>query len=446
MRAMRRLVLLLVLLLGGGRLAADEEPEAPPAAEAEERAPKDAEDAKAKLEVWIRELGSDRFEVRERARKAVVRWGDMARDVLLAHREDPDPEVRQAVRAALEKDPTPEAETPKPAEDLSTIGLVTLTARGPVGDAFDALARPRGARFVLPEGAGGAHVDLEATAEPFFGVLARVAAAAGLDAGGTFDASSTLALSREATAGPAWTAAGPLRTRPVRIARTRTLAKEGDRTYSLTLTVQWMPGVELVSYKPPKVLRAEDPAGRAYRGPGGEGNVTFGVGPSTTAVDVTTTLLPSVPEAEEHLAALDLAVTARVRHGLRSVRFDAAAELPVTLDAAGVPAKEGADGTLTLRSLVRPKAEREPLTMELTARFGGETPARSARAHLETADGTRVPLQVTGRNTSADGVTRVTARVYGSSASVVPVTLVVSWFERETDGQVEVHLADVPLR
>jgi hypothetical protein len=441
---MRRVLLLAGLLLIGAALAwggeevAEEEDLGP--------APKDATEAKARVEGWIQDLRSDAFEVRERARKSLQRWGEMAREAVLLHQDDPDPEVRQAVRAALQPKDAAEPPTPAPTGDLLSLGRVSLTRRGPYSDVFDALARTQGARITLPATVAG-EIAVDTEEHPFFAVLHDLAAAASLDASGPFDAAGVLALlpGTGTDDRSTWSIAGPLRARPLRITTTRSLAKADERTYALTLGVQWTPGVEVVSYRLPKVVRAEDAKGRAFRATG-ETNTTYGIGQGSQSAEVTLSLAPAVPDVEERLAVLEVALVLRMRHGRRSVRFPDLRSLPVTLGEDGLPAEAGSRGSITLRSLTTPQADRQPLTVEVVARLDPELASRSARAFVEGEDGTRVPLLITARSTSADGLLRLTGRVYGSAAVTVPVALEVFWFEVEEEGEVRLTLQDVPLR
>src|SRR5262245_1772486 len=58
--------------------------------------------AREEVDRWLSELGSERFEVREAARRRLQAVAASVREALVARRDDPDPEVRRTVRALLE--------------------------------------------------------------------------------------------------------------------------------------------------------------------------------------------------------------------------------------------------------------------------------------------------------------------------------------------------------
>lgn len=431
--------LALALLLAGppGALGAGPPSEAPapppeqPAALAEQ------------VRGWVRDLASERYEVRERAREALEAQGTRAPEVLREHADAADPEVRRTVRALLARLGTVAEAVPAVAQDLSGMGLVDLRADGlPLRRVLRELGAALGGSLTAPEDALDRPVTLALAAQPAFEAVERLAEAAGLDAAGPFDGSSTLALgaSPGALGVSPRGCAGPLRVRATRVESSRPLGVEGAVTHGLLLELQLAPAVQLVTYRPPRVLRAEDAAGRRWRAvPGADASTTYGVGGDTRRVEARVTLERAEPEAEERLARLDLQLELRLRHDLQQVLFEALDGLPRPQERGG--------SEVVLESLGPAEGRKDAWAVEVSCRLDSEVARASVDVWVEWADGGRRRMQALGgrSSSSADGRLRLVGRVHGGGEAP-PRAVRVTWYAREVQGELPVSLLDVPLR
>lgn len=433
-----------------GSLGADEPPlpgapPVPPYAPAQApEAPGGAPPAWAEqVEGWVRDLASERYEVRERAREQLEAQGTRAPEVLRAHADDPDPEVRRTVRALLARLEKVAEAVPAPAQDLGGLGRLDLRADGlPLRRVLEELGEALGGPLVAPAEALERPVTLALSGEPAFAAVERVAAAAGLVAPGPFDGQGQLALlapAPGAEASPAGSA-GPLRVRATRVETARPLGVEGPVTHGLVLELQLAPAVQLVTYRAPRVLRAEDAQGRHWRPlPGSDANTTYGVGGDTRRVETRITLERAEPEAGEHLARLDVQVELRLRADLRQAVFGALDGLPRTLDLPGAELVLEAAGPAEGRS--------DAWSLELSCRLDSEVARNSIDVWVELSDGTRRRMLAMGgrSSSSADGRLRLVGRVH-NLREATPRAVRLAWYAREVQGELAVSLADVPLR
>jgi hypothetical protein len=435
-----RALLLLVLtgLLAPPARAGEEAPPAPP-------------EAVAQLEAWIKDLASEQYEVREAARKGLERRGREAPDVLRAHADDADPEVRRTVRALLERLGSVTPAPPVASADVARLGLVRLqVTKRPLREVLDLLAGALGGTFVLDAESGKRPVSADLEDVPYFTALETLAAAADLRVPAGFDGEARLAFvpAAEGRAAPASAAVGPVRLRAARVTAARSLDGDGARTHTLGLDLNLAPCVQLVTYRPARVVKAVDPAGRAWRGAGNAGAaLTYGVGSDTRRVELSVALEPAAEGVEERLATLDLSLPLRVRHERRQVRFAPLADLPRTLDEQGEPAEAGARGTVTLASLTAAEGRKDAWIVDLSAVPTTAPGRESLDAYLITGEGARRRVWISGgrSTTSADGRLRLVGRCYGTGEAP-PTALEVVWFEREGEGEVLLTLRDVPLR
>jgi hypothetical protein len=412
--------------------------------------PATAEEARARVDAWLRAVASNRYEEREQARAELKRWAASLADLLEPHRDHVDPEVRRAVREALGEAATEDPPAvPEARVDFSALGLVTLDARGPLEGVFRVLGRQLEAHFDLPGGYAARAAEAHLAGVPAFQALEVVAEGVGLSAAGGFDAGGTLRLEERgaSTERVPTSAVGPLRLRALRVTRSRALGQQSRGLVSLALAVDAVPSVELVWFRSARVERAIDAAGGTHReAPGGASNVTFGGGASLAVslepVDATG------PGSGERLSELELVLPVRLRHGRKWVRFKALHDLPRTISPA--PGEQGSGdpgaggGSVTLHALDRPERGVGTWAVEVRARLEGEVPPKSLRLALEEPDGART-LLVGSRSTTADGTVHLSGRG-ARSASAGAAAVVVQWFVREEEGEVRFRLTDVPLR
>jgi hypothetical protein len=291
-------------------------------------------------------------------------------------------------------------------------------------------------------------VDVEDV--PYFAALEALADAAGLRAPSAFDGQGRLALvpAAEGLAQAASAMAGPLRLQAARVAAARSLSGTESRTHTLTFDLHLAPCVQLRTYKTARVVKALDPAGRAWRAAGNPGAaMTHWVGGDTRRVELNVALEPAAEAAEERLATLELAVPLRVRHERRAVRFGPLTDLPRTLDERGKPAEAGARGSVTLASVAAAEGRQDTWLVDVSAVLSTATGRESVDAYLVAGDGAKWRVVTAGvrSTTSADGRVRLMGRCYGTGETP-PAALEVVWFEREGEGDALFALRDVPLR
>lgn len=438
---MRRALLLLVLsaLLPSAARAGDPPPE-PPA----------AVDMAAQVEAWLKDLTSASYDVREAARSGLEKKGREAPDVLRAHVDDVDPEVRRTVRALLDRLGGVSTRAPAAAADLATIGCVTLDVKArALGDVLAEVEAALGGGFAFEPGAAARPVTVHLADAPYFTAIETLAAEARLRGPTPFDAEAQLALveadPQQALAPSA--SAGPVRVRATKVSASRALDGVGRRTHTLTLEVQFAPCVQLVSYRWPRVIRAVDPAGRVWQPAAGvQPAPLYGVGPATRSVELTVALEPP-PEGEERLATLDLVLPLRLRHERHAVRFAPLDGLPRTLDENGKPAEAGAKGTVTLASVAPAEGRGDTWIADLSTVFTTGGARESAEIWCTAASGARRRLWISGgRSTSGtDGRMKLVGRAFGVPDKSL-ADVVVVWFDRESEGDLAVTLRDVPLR
>lgn len=436
-----------------GSLGADEPPlpgapPVPPDAPAQApEAPGGAPPAWAEqVEGWVRDLASERYEVRERAREQLEAQGTRAPEVLRAHADDPDPEVRRTVRALLARLEKVAEAVPAPAQDLAGIGCVQVRGEGlPLGRVLEELGVALGGQLQVPSDRLGTRLErlpaLES--EPAFAAIERVAAAAGLVAPEPFDGMGQLVLRAAppgAQASPSGTA-GPVRVRATRVEAARPLGVEGPVTHGLTLELQLAPAVQLVTYRAPRVLRAEDGAGRAWKAlAGSDANTTYGVGGDTRRVETRITLERADPDAAERLARLDLLLELRLRSERREAVFEG-------LD--GLPRSQSLPGAeVVLEEAAPAEGRSDSWSLTVACRLDSEVARASVDVWVDLSDGTRRRMLAMGgrSSSSADGRLRLVGRIHGLREGTRPRAARVTWYAREVQGELAVTLADVPLR
>jgi hypothetical protein len=409
------------------------------------------DDVARQVRGWVKELASERYEVREKAREALERHGRQAPDVLKEFQDDPDPEIRRSVRDLLARGGKLVEAVPAEASDLKQVGRVTLRAEAePLGRVLEALDEGFAVRVRVPEAARERPVTLALEGAACFEALERLAEAVDLAAPGPFDADGMLAFEpRQAglVAAPAGSA-GPVRVRATRVEASRPLGATGPTLHGLTLEVQVAPCVQLVSYRAPRVSSALDAEGRRWKPAGAnDGQATYGVGGEARRVETRVLLERADAEADERLDRLELVLDLRLRHERRAVVFTGFEGLPRTLDLAGQPSEAGRRGSVTLERLAAAEGRSDAWTVEIACVLDGAPARASVEAWLELADGARRRLWISGgrSSASADGRLRLVGRVFGAGASP-PRAVHVVWFERESMGELPVVLRDVPLR
>ncbi len=436
-------LLLATLDCSGGSARAGEERQAPGAGA--------VGDVAEQVRGWIADLASERYEVREQARQGLERWGREAPEVLRAHADDADPEVKRTLRALLARLETAVERVPATLADLTRVGLVRLEARGePLGGLLDGLSASMGGLFQVPEEARQVAVTLALSDAPYFAAVEALAAQVGLEAPLPFDGEALLTLAAPApgvVAAPT-ASVGPLRVRALRIQASRPLAGAGPATHALTLEVQLAPCVQLVSYRPPRLVSALDAQGRRWRTAGtAEPPTTYGVGGDPRRVETLVSLEPSEPEAADRLARLELAFPMRLRHERHELVFEPLEGLPRTLDEQGRASEAGKRGSVTLEAFGPAEGRNDAWTVELACVLTSVAARASVEAWLELDSGQRRRLWIAGgrSTTSADGRLRLVGRAHGVGPQR-PRAVRVVWFERESEGEVALTLEDVPLR
>jgi hypothetical protein len=396
---------------------------------------------------WIEDLGSDRYAVREAARSRLEREGAAARGPLEARREDPDPEVRRAVGLLLERLEATPVDLPPPAlGDLSAVGRVDLDLAEPrpAREALRLLGEPFGARFALPKSAGEVPVRMRVEDAPFFAALDAVAAAAGVSPQEGFSPSGDLFLAPGPMVEP-WAAAGPLRVRVTEISVTRSLGGSQRPVYSLTLALDWVPGVQVVSWETPLDIRGEDAAGGGYEAAAASRRrVTHGVGRSSRTGRFQVHLQPLSSPGEEpapadELASLDFRLPVRLRYDRRETSFPAPfADLPARVAVSD-------EEEVSLLEVVAPTAGYGPWVARVAARLARPVSLDGLDVWFETVEGHRVLAFGGTRFPSADGRLELTARAHlGTDARAAAVLVV--YFREEEQGALAFHLQGVPLR
>lgn len=407
------------------------------------------ESLRERVAAWIADLRAEDYATREAARKALESQGHVAPDLLEAHRDDPDPEVRRTIRLLLGRmGRTPTAEAP-PARDLRGVGVVRLAGQGTLEALFAALADAHGAHIALPEDLDGSTVlsIQPVEGQPFFEVLRSLGRRAGLVPAGGFDRSGRIEMLRGEAAPRPWAAAGPMQVRVAEVSRTRVLPPDGSRRFVVGLDLEWSPAVQLVSWATPEKVEATDPDGRAFDvGAAMRSRTTHGVSTNATSARVQIHLEPTSEEVQPRLEVLAFELPLRIRHQRRALRFSTDGELPRTLrlDEAMDP-HETATERIVLEALERPEAERGPWTVRLTAHLQGTIAQRSLDVRLERSDGTLQPAYAGSRFPSADGRLELTARAYGMGDEA-PVAVRVRWFAAEERGTLSFRLTEVELR
>lgn len=433
-------LLILLLTVSSSRAEEDEGHVIPP------------EQVREQVAAWLDDLRADDFATREAARQGLERYGDEARDLLEARRDDEDMEVRRTVRMLLERGEGPEVRPPAPPGDLQALGRVTLHAKGTLSYLLRQLGEGVGATFGIPEEVGDTHHAVALDDVPFFEALETIAAKAQLVAHAPFDAGGHLGL--EAFGSPEEAPAacdGPLRVRVVEVTSVRTLTPPTRYRYVVALDLHWIPSVQLVTWRTPTEVRARG-AGDRTLAPSStmRANTTYGVSPSSRRARLHVHLEAEDGAPLDRLETLSFALPVRLRHDRRTVRFGpfaSPARLDLPLEAAVVSETDppGGEEHVTLRALERPDGDRGPWMVDLLARLRGETARNSIAVGLETADGTVRAAAGGSRFPGADGTVGFLARAYGQWEEP-PVAVRVTWFGLEEEGHLTFELVDVPLR
>ncbi len=406
------------------------------------------ESPRERVAAWIADLRAEAYATREAARKALEAQGHLAPDLLQAHRDDPDPEVRRTVRLLLERMGRAVTAEAPPARDLQGVGVVRLAGQGTLRALFAALADAQGAQIGLPEGIDDeAELTVEsAETQPFFAALRSLGQRAGLVPAGAFDRSGRLEMIRGEAEPRPWAAAGAMQVRVAEVTRTRVLPPRGSQRFAVGLDLEWSPAVQLVSWTTPEEIEASDPDGRPFlAGAAMRSRTTHGVSSNATRARLQIHLEPASEDVRSELAVLAFELPLRIRHQPRELRFSADGELPRTASVEEALGADEANGErIVLEALEPPEAERGPWTVRLTAHLRGAIAQRSLDVRLERADGTLQPAYAGSRFPSADGRLELTARAYGMGVEA-PVALRVRWFAAEERGVLSFRLTDVPL-
>ncbi len=411
-----------------------DEPQIPPALQGEA--------LRTHVKQWIEDLRSDSFATRQTARHGLQRYGTKARDLLEAVADDEDPEVRRTVRLLLGGEPTKTA--PVAPGDLAAIGRVTL----PASDAtLKDLGRQFGGRFEMPDDWTPPESGGEIENEPYFEALRMLLKRADLSMKGPFDGAGHARLvhrDAEAVVVPQ-AAAGPVLVRVTEVTSTRALTSTAKPHYSLTLDVWWVPSVAVSQLSTPTVTAAEDTAGNAFRATT-KGRVTYGVSPMQSSRSVNVTFQPTTDVFHEKLAKLVVKFPMRIRHVAHTVRFDDIEKLPRCRTKDGKDVEPGTEGSVELRSFEPVENQTGSWVVELVAVLPKQLARTTAQIFVRWAGGREQRLHVMGgRSHSADGTLNLTGRAYGAGIGK-PEAIWVTWFDRESDGELEVVLKDVPLR
>jgi len=417
-----------------------------PGAGADDEAPTEAQ-IRARVEAWLKDLRSPEFAVREEARRGLEEHGAEAADLLEAHRDDRDPEVRRTVRLLLERMGHPEPVPEAPRGDLEAVGLVSLEAKGTIPFLLRTLAEGYGVAFDLPDDVGQDFVEVSLEQVPFFEALETIAEAGGLSADAPFDAGGRLPLVRreEGEARPS-AAAGPMRVTVVEVTSVRTLTPGGGRRYEVALDLQWIPTVQLVTRGTPKDVTARDDAGGTCL-PGGamRQNMTWGISAGARTTRVQIHLEPEGDAAGEGLAELAFTLPVRLLRARREVRFEdlAGLDLPASRE---VPRPgQATPDRVTLRAVDREGGDQGPWVVDLLATLSSAVAQDSLAVVLLAADGTARPASAGTRFPGADGTVGLRARAYGRWEES-PVAVAVSYFDRHEDGELTFTLRGIPLR
>lgn len=433
--------LLLLLFLGSGLRAEEED------------APVASEDIRSRMERWLGDLGSPDFEVREAARQGLQQCGASALDLLEARRDDPDPEVRRTVQLLLARLGHTETRPPALPGDLGALGRVTLKARGKAHVLLEALGRPHGASFEIPEESAQVEGEVEVTDAPFFAALDATAASCGLAAPDAFDVGGRMRLAtpEEGEETP-WAAVGPLRVRVAEVSSVRTLSPPRRRRYVVVVDLHWVPSVQVRTWRTPEDVEATDVEGRAFEaGSAVRTNVTHGISASARRTSVSLHLEPvdtGAADGTERLDTLFFTLPVCLRHDRREVLFAPLADLslPATrVDAEGGTSPQDDVEEVTLRSVTPPDSDRGPWVVDLVARLSGRTARDSLQVMLVGADGATCAAGAGSRFPSADGTLSLKARAW-CRWEEAPVAVRVTWYQREEEGKVSFTMRDVPLR
>ena len=449
---MRVLRLLAVLLcLAAARPAGAEDPPPIPSGLAGEALQKEAKR-------WLADLQAASFTDRERARRGLKRYASQLQDLLESALEDPDPEVRRTCQELLEQagvlSRTDAAnDDDVPVGDFAALSQVTWRIDGmSAADAFARFGEAHGGVFVLPSTHAARKVSVDVDGAPYFTALAELLRAADLEMRHPFDRGGKATLEARVVdqgepAPPVpWTAVGPIQVRVTEVVTKRLLGTHAPPSFVLKLDIWWAPAVQVNQLSMPRIVKAEDAAGRAYVAPSAA-STTYGLGAGTYARTVDVALRPQGTTVGDRLASAELDLRLQMRHDPATVTLDDASTLPADRQWEGVdedaPEKEG---LITFRSLeCQPKGSTNWVA-EIVAHLSGDLPQQTAQVTLVGADGERHAMHVGGgRTQSADGTLHLTARAW-QAGKERPTSLALTWFRRQERGKLRFTLKDVPLK
>jgi hypothetical protein len=410
--------------------------------------------AREEVDRLLSELASDRYEVREAARRKLQAVAASVRDLLAARRDDPDPEVRRTVRALLASLGEDEASPPaRPSEDARQVGLVTLSGRGTLRDVLHAMDLVERGRVRVPDAAAETRVVVAADARPYFEVLDAVLAQAGLDLEDSFDeAGQASAVARQGPPTVAPACVGPFRLEVGSVTATKSLRPAGGTRFTVQLRLLWSPSVHLVSYGLPVVAAATDAAGVPFRVVPNDANVVGAPaigGPRGLGLyrrpDLVVTLEPPAGSTTDLLASLVVRMPLLLRHGLVEAEFPEPTKGPWPVVREGSDrAKRPWKATLTAFG---PEPEQAAWTRAAAAvALPVGVPQDGMHALLEAADGTLRPMWAGTRIQASDGSVSGSWRVALGKVAAAPAALRIVWYERDQHLPFEFALRDVPLR
>lgn len=391
------------------------------------------------------QLASDDYAVRETARTRLAAVARDARSLLVARRDDPDPEVRRTVASLLASLGEPEP-PPVPTGVLGNLGRVTFRAEGTLAEVLARWTAEIGGRVTVPADAAATPVKVAVEDVPYFRALDAVLAAARLDVPDGFDeAGNAVATPRAAgSAAPASAASGPFRLDVTSVAVERTFRPRERREPTVRLRLSWSPAVHVTSLSSPKVVRAVDAAGTVLNGVPMQ--TMYGVGRQRSAQPEVRLAAVEGPLADR-LEALDLRVELRVRSGAEGVTFEdlRTTALPAVRTGAGTASAPATKVTLT--SFGPDPDHAGYVVADLTAALARGVPPDSVVVMLETpGEGVRPLYDLSNRIAASDGTVRIRVRTPGALAEPGGRILRVVWYTKEEELAVPFSLLDVPLR
>ena len=395
------------------------------------------------------EVASDRFEVREAAERRLTVIARPARALLTARRDDPDPQVRITVQRLLAGLGETEAGPAPPPPELADVGLVTFAGEGALSDVLRAWDAACAGRVRLPPSVAASPARVAVRGRPYFEALDALLAAARVDVGEGFDdAGEAQAGVREAPPAVAPAYAGAFRLDLEGVDAHRSFRQGPSRRYTLSFRALWSPDVQVASYTPLAVVRAEDAAGKALRSiDGGYSSASVGLGLGRRSASLPVTLDPEADASADCIAALEVKARFRVRYGRQEARFEDLSKeaLPAAREVAARAGDRSGATKVTLDALAPDADFRGYAKVSVSVYLPKGVAPDGVSAVLETKDGI-LRSMYGSRITGADGVLHLTARLPGVTEENPAVSIRVTWYAREDEASLAFAFKDVPLR